>query len=141
MATHSHRISINAPKEEVFEAITTEQGLQGWYTPTTEGDAGHGEKIKLHFKTKDGPFHWDIEITKPGSVVRWECLEGPGSAAGTTATFSLDDRGAGKTSVDLDHEGLDEEDDKLRVCNTMWGVLMLHLKKYAETKKPEPAFH
>jgi uncharacterized protein YndB with AHSA1/START domain len=141
MATHSHRILINAPKEEVFEAITTEQGLQGWYTPNTEGDAGHGEKIKLHFKTKDGPFHWDIEITKPGSVVRWECLKGPGSAAGTTATFSLDDKGAGKTSVDLDHEGLDEEDDKLKVCNTMWGVLMLHLKKYAETKKPEPAFH
>jgi hypothetical protein len=52
MATHSHRILINAPKEEVFEAITTEQGLQGWYTPTTEGGAGHGEQIKLHFKPR-----------------------------------------------------------------------------------------
>lgn len=141
MATHSHRILINAPKSEVFDAITTAEGLQGWYTPTTEGSAGHGGKIKLHFKSKDGPFHWKIEVTKLGSTVRWECLEGPGSAAGTTATFRLDERGEGGTSVDLDHEGQDESDDKLRVCNTMWGALMFHLKNYAETKSSEPAFH
>jgi uncharacterized protein YndB with AHSA1/START domain len=141
MVTHSHRILINAPKREVFNAITTEEGLRGWYTPTTQGGAGHGEQIKLHFKTKEGPLHWKIEVTEPGTTVRWECLEGPGSAAGTKAIFHLVEKGEGSTSVDLDHEGKDESDDKLRVCNTMWGVLMSHLKKYAETKNPEPAFH
>jgi uncharacterized protein YndB with AHSA1/START domain len=141
VATHSHSILINAPKKEVFEAITTEEGLQGWYTPSTEGSADHGEKIKLNFKSKDGPFHWAVEIAEPDSLVRWKCLEGPGFVAGTTVTFRLIEKEVGKTSVDLDHQGLDEKDDKLKVCNTMWGVLMLHLKKYAETKKPEPAFH
>ena len=141
MATHSHRILINAPKGEVFNAITTEEGLQGWYTPTTEGGAGHGEQIKLHFKSKEGPFHWKIQVTKPGSDVRWECLEGPGNAAGTTAKFHLVEKGLGSTFVDLDHDGQDESDDKLRVCNTMWGVLMFHLKNFTETKRSEPAFH
>jgi|ERR1700722_9005126 uncharacterized protein YndB with AHSA1/START domain len=141
MATHSHRISIDAPKKQVFEAITTEHGLQGWYTPHVEGKAGHGERIKLRFKSKDGPFHWKVEVTEPESIVRWECLEGPGSAGGTTAIFRLGEKGAGKTCVDLDHHGLDENDDKHRVCNTMWGVLMLHLKKYVETRKADPAFH
>jgi uncharacterized protein YndB with AHSA1/START domain len=141
MATHSHTITIDAPKEDVFKAITTKDGLQGWYTAKAEGDAGHEQEIKLHFKTKEGPFHWKVQITKPGSTVRWECLQGPGSSVGTTAVFQLADKGDGRTTVDLDHEGVDESDEKLRVCNTMWGALMLHLKKYVETKRSEPAFH
>jgi uncharacterized protein YndB with AHSA1/START domain len=141
MATSRHRITIDASREEVLQAITTEKGLQGWYTPSTEGEPVHGQKVKLHFKTKDGPFEWQVSENGSGSSVRWECVAGPGSAPGTAAVFHLVARGEGKTSVDLDHEGLDESDDKLRVCNTMWGALMLHLKKYVETKRVNPAFH
>jgi uncharacterized protein YndB with AHSA1/START domain len=141
MATHSHRITIDAPRDDVFKAITTEDGLRGWYTATTEGGAGHGQNITLHFKTKEGPFQWKIAIPKPGTTVRWECIQGPGSSEGTTAIFQLADKGDGGTTVELDHGGVEESDDKLKTCNTMWGVLMLHLKKYVETKQSEPAFH
>jgi uncharacterized protein YndB with AHSA1/START domain len=141
MATHSHRITIDAPKEDVLKAITTKDGLRGWYTATVEGDAGYAQEIKLHFKSKEGPFQWKVQITKPGSTVRWECLQGPGSSVGTVAVFQLEDKGDGRTTVDLDHEGVEESDEKLKVCNTMWGSLMLHLKKYVETKRSEPAFH
>jgi uncharacterized protein YndB with AHSA1/START domain len=135
-----HRITVDAPKSEVFRAITTEAGLQGWYTPLTEGEPEHGRKLKLHFKTKDGPFEWKVTETDPGSTVRWECIEGPGSAMGTTATFHLSAKGDGRTIVDLDHEGLESSDEKIRVCNTMWGTLMHHLKKYVETENADPAF-
>lgn len=27
-----------------------------------------------------------------------------------------------------------------KTCNTMWGTLMLHLKQFVETGKPNPAF-
>jgi uncharacterized protein YndB with AHSA1/START domain len=141
MATHSHKITIDAAKEDVFKAITTIDGLQGWYTAMAEGDAGHERKIKLGFKSKEGPFHWKVLIPEPGSIVQWECLEGPGSSAGSTAVFKLADKGGGRTTVDLDHKVIDETDEKLKVCNTMWGALMLHLKKYVETKRTEPAFH
>ena len=141
IATSQHRITVNAPQAEVFRAITTQAGLKGWYTPTPEGEPVHGRNLKLHFKTKEGPFEWKVTESKPGSTVRWECIEGPGSAVGSTATFNLIAKGDGKTVVDLDHEGLESTDEKSRVCNTMWGALMHHLKKYVETKKPDPAFH
>jgi len=140
MASHSHQITIDASKEEVFKAITTIDGLLGWYTAKIEGDAGDGEEIKLHFHSKDGPFHWKIAVTEPASTVEWNCIAGPGSSAGTNVTFHLSEKGS-KTTVELDHEGLEEAHDKFSVCNTMWGALMLHLKKYVETKQPEPAFH
>jgi hypothetical protein len=136
-----HRIMVDSPKSDVLRAITTRAGLEGWYTPSTEGEPVHGRKLKLHFKTKEGPFEWKVTETEHGSTVRWECVEGPGSARGTTATFHLSSKDDRKTVVDLDHEGFSASDEKVRVCNTMWGTLLHHLKKYVETKRPDPAFH
>ena len=73
--------------------------------------------------------------------MQWECIQGPGASSGSIAVFHLAARGNSRTTVDLDHEGTDETEEKTKVCNTMWGALMVHLKKYAETKVPEPAFH
>jgi len=140
-STSQHRVIVNAPPADVFRAITTQAGLRGWYTPTPEGEPIHGRRIKLHFKTKEGPFEWKVTESKPSSTVRWECIEGPGSAFGSIATFNLTEKEDGRTIVDLDHEGLESTNGKSRVCNTMWGVLMHHLKKYVETKKADPAFN
>ena len=139
MTSHSHRITVDAEKQQVYKAITTERGLEGWYTPSVHGAANHGERIELHFKSKAGPFHWKIDEVDPGSVVQWECLEGPGDSRGTTAIFRLTEA-EGKTIVELDHEGIDEADAKRKTCNSMWGALMLHLKRFVETGKPDPAF-
>ena len=135
-----HRITIDASKPEVLKAITTEQGLRGWYTPHTDGEPANSSTVKLHFKTKEGPFEWKVTEDGSASTVHWECLAGPGSAAGSFVTFHLSTRHDHKTVVDLDHEGFDSSDEKLRVCNTMWGTLMHHLKQYVETKHVVPAF-
>ncbi|HEY6845056.1 MAG TPA: SRPBCC domain-containing protein [Terracidiphilus sp.] len=139
MTSHSHRITVEALKQRVYEAITTEHGLRGWYTPSVHGSASHGEHLQLHFKSKAGPFHWKINEIAPGSVVQWECLEGPGASRGTMATFHLSESD-GRTIVELDHEGIDEEDAKRKTCNSMWGTLMLHLKRFVETRTADPAF-
>jgi uncharacterized protein YndB with AHSA1/START domain len=139
MTSHSHKISVEAPKQKVYDAITTEEGLQGWYTPSVQGCASHGERLQLQFESKAGPFHWKVSEIDPGSVVLWECLEGPGDSRGTTATFRLQEVN-GKTTVELDHDGIDEADAKRKTCNSMWGALMLHLRRFAETGKPDPAF-
>ena len=140
MATNSHRIRIDAPSHDVLEALTTKEGLEGWYTPTVEGASGKGSEVVLHFSGKEGPFRWKICDGGSPSVVTWECLEGPGASAGTAVTFRLAESNDRGTTLELDHDGLDEGDEKNKVCNTMWGALMLHLKKYVETKRPEPAF-
>ena len=140
MATNSHSIRINAPEPEILEALTTKQGIQGWYTPTVEGMAGRGSEVTLHFSSKNGPFRWKIRDSEPANVVTWDCLEGPGASPGTVVVFRLAGSNERGTTLELDHEGLDEGDDKNTVCNTMWGALMLHLKNYVESKQPQPAF-
>ena len=139
MATSAHKITINAPKDEVFEAITTVDGLKGWYSPDVSGKSEKGGQVTLSFAEKEGPFKWNVTEADQGSRVRWECTQGPGKAAGTTATFTLTGSGE-KTVVTLDHEGFQESDEKLKTCNTLWGALIHHLKQYVETEQPKPAF-
>ena len=138
MAKLSHRISIGAPREQVFEALSTKDGLQGWYTPHVEGEAGDGGVVTLGF-TNQQPFRWRFVQLSPGEVVRWECVEGPGQSKGTTARFELSDHADGRTIVHLDHEGFNESDEALRSCNTLWGVLMHHLRDFSETGFKKPA--
>jgi uncharacterized protein YndB with AHSA1/START domain len=131
MAKTSHKITINAPKSRVFDALSTKDD-----TPQVEGEVGEGETVVLGFKD-EVPFHWRfVEVASP-TRIKWECVEGPGAVAGTRVDFRLSDRD-GRTSVECDHEGFREADRALRSCNTLWGILMGCLRDYAETPKPRP---
>ncbi len=140
MAKISQKITIQAAPDRVFKVLSTAEGLKGWYTPQLEGSVGEGKDVVFKFAGQE-PFRWRVVESTPNSQLRWECVAGPGAAAGTTATFRLSDKGDGRTSVEFDHDGWPESDPSFTTCNTFWGILMGHLKNYVETAKPTPAFH
>ena len=140
MSTISQKTTVEAPKEKVFAALTTAEGLKAWFAPKLEGEVGPGKEMTFHFN--DGEtFRWKTTEATSGSTVKWECLAGPGQAAGTTATFRLSDKGDGQTSVECDHEGWPEEHDAMSTCNTLWGISMGHLKSYVEGGKLATGLH
>lgn len=141
MKKSEHKATVEAPTKEVFKAITTTEGLKGWYTKKVKGDPGkvNGE-FTLSFTKHEGPFSWKVTSIKPDSEISWECTAGPGRAKGTTAVFRLAQKGEGKTAVDLEHDGFEDTDEKVKTCNTLWGDLLMHLKEYTEEHQPEPAF-
>jgi uncharacterized protein YndB with AHSA1/START domain len=47
MPKTSHKITINAPKSRLFNALSTKDGLKGWYTPQVEGEVREGETVVL----------------------------------------------------------------------------------------------
>jgi uncharacterized protein YndB with AHSA1/START domain len=135
----SHKIRIKAPRENVFKALSTAQGLKGWYTPHLQGDIAEGREAVFSFTGRE-PFRWRFTEMSPQSQVRWECVEGPGAAGGTTVTFRVSNTDGGRTVVECEHEGWSDSDEAFTICNTLWGILMGHLMDYAETAKPDPAF-
>jgi uncharacterized protein YndB with AHSA1/START domain len=137
--TTSHRVRIDAPRNKVFEAITTANGLRGWYTPGIEGDVLINGEATFTFDGKE-PFRWKFVELTPMSAVRWECLDGPGSSKGTTVSFEIDELADGRVQVLCEHAGWPESDMELAACNTLWGMLMASLRNYAETSEPAPAF-
>ena len=137
MAKINHEIKINAPIEKVRKAITTLQDLRSWHTLSMEGD------IKLHgiliSKAKNQPtFHWKIMSLEP---IIWECIEGPGDSVGTKAIFNLSETTDGRVLVEFSHTEWPDQHGNYRKCNTLWGILLHHLKNYAETGVAMPAFN
>ena len=139
MAKSSHRIRVHAAPPKVYEALTTKAGLQGWFTADVEGEVGEGQDITMSFNGKE-PFQWHMTQFAPETRVHWECLDGPGSAKGTTVTYLLSGQAEGQTVIECDHDGWPEGHDALATCNTLWGLLMSRLKEFSESGRPNPAF-
>jgi uncharacterized protein YndB with AHSA1/START domain len=139
MATISHRITVKSPQDQVFQALSTLEGLRSWYTSNIEGAVGKNQEAVFSF-TDEKPIHWKVIELKPNSLVRWECTEGPGAAVNTTVTYRLTNKGNNQTVVECDHENWAEGDPAFKSCNTRWGILVGYLKKYAETGYAEPAY-
>lgn len=131
MATISHAIRIRAPRERVFEALTTAASLRSWYTPHVEGEYEVDKEITLRFD--DGTaFRWQIEALTAGAEVRLRCVAGPGAASGTGVVHRLADAGDGRTALETDHTDWPEDDKSLPTCNTLWGILLGRLRDHVE---------
>lgn len=133
-----HEIRIEATPEEVFAALSTRDGLAAWHTPNVTGSGDVGGEWVMTF-TGRPEFGWEVIASEAPRRVAWRCTRGPGDSVGTTATFTLAADGD-RTLVELQHAGWPGTHGNFRKCNTLWGVLLHHLRDYAETGDTATAF-
>ena len=132
-----HRVGIIASPEDVFTALTTIDGLAGWWTEDTVGDPDG--VIAFRFATAGGDgFDMKVLETKPGELVRWEVVGGPEEWIGTEVSFTLSQTDE-YTIVLFKQEGWREPVEFMYHCSTKWATFLMSLKQYVETGKGEPA--
>lgn len=139
MAEIRHEIKISGTPQQVYDALTTVDGLRAWHTPLAEGTGDVGTEWVFRF-TGRPEFVWAITESVPASAVAWRCAGGPGDSPGTTVTFGLEPLDDGRTQVELTHAGWPGTHGNFRKCNTIWAVLLHHLGQYVETSQPATAF-
>ena len=129
-----HVFHINAPKEKVFEAITTINSLASWWTVQTTGNADPGGVIQFRFGNM-GP---DMKVTEliPNEKLVWECVDSPFGWTGNHISFVLDTN-EGKTRVRFVHNDWQATDDFYGSCNFSWGRYMESLRQLCQTGKGE----
>jgi len=133
-----HRIGVkSASLDEVYDALTTIDGLSGWWATDTSGDTGLGGVIKFRFEP--GGFDMLVVELSPAKRVVWEVVEGPEEWVGTTVTWDLkqeDDF----TIVLFRHAGWREPVEFMYHCSTKWATFLMSLKQLLETGTgaPEP---
>src|SRR5262249_4026574 len=107
METIRHRIGVNAPIDDVYDAVATRDGTTRWWTKTVEGDDGVGGKLGFFFGGPDRAALMEIvQLDAPSRVV-WRCVEGPAEWVGATLTFELRP-GEGETIVLFTHDGWEQ---------------------------------
>ncbi len=133
-----HRIGVkSASLDEVYQALTTIDGLSGWWATDTSGDTEVGGVIKFRFEP--GGFDMKVVELSPAKRVVWEVVDGPEEWVGTMVTWDLkqeDDF----TIVLFRHEGWREPVEFMYHCSTKWATFLMSLKQLLETGTgaPEP---
>ena len=136
MANIKHNVKINSSPHSVFEAITTEKGLRGWWTTGTtakphKGFINHFQFGDTHFKKMK-----ITELSNP-TMVQWHCVAGDHEWIGTTVSFILEEKDGG-TFLKFAHDNWTEESEYFGVCTYHWGRFLFSLKLLCETGKGEP---
>jgi uncharacterized protein YndB with AHSA1/START domain len=134
-----HRVGIKSSVAEVYTALTTTEGLAGWWTTNTQGQGDDLGGV-LQFRFDAGGFDMKVLELDPGKRVLWEVVAGPDEWVGTQVSWDLDQ--AGDYAVVLfGHRGWKEPVEFMHHCSTKWAVFMMSLKSLVETGKGAPDPH
>jgi uncharacterized protein YndB with AHSA1/START domain len=140
MADILHRIGAQAPVADVYTALTTIEGLAGWWTEDTTGDPAPGGVIRFRFRGAPEPGGFDMQVLKaePDQRVLWEVVAGPDEWIGTHVEFELaqDEEYA---VVLFRHLGWSEPVEFMHHCSTKWATFLMSLKSLVETGAGAPA--
>jgi uncharacterized protein YndB with AHSA1/START domain len=132
-----HRVGIRSTVVEVYAALTTAEGLAGWWTTDTHGD-GDALGGVLRFRFPAGGFDMKVlELDAAGRVL-WEVVDGPEEWIGTQVDWRLE-QVDDYTIVLFGHRGWREPVEFMHHCSTKWAVFLMSLKSLIETGKGAPS--
>lgn len=137
-----HRIGIKSPVTQVYQALTSLQGLAAWWTEEVNGNAQTGGKIEFYFRTKSGELLgkmvMEVQDLADAKMVCWRCIEGPEEWIGTEIKFDLSEQD-NQTIVIFGHRNWREAVEFTAHCSMKWATFLLSLREYLETGKGQPS--
>jgi uncharacterized protein YndB with AHSA1/START domain len=131
-----HKVGIASAPEDVYAALSTVEGLAGWWTDDTQGESSVDGVLQFRFPP--GGFDMLVTNSDPATHVAWQVVDGPEEWIGTTIDWDLRQDGD-FTTVLFKHEGWREPVEFMHHCSTKWAVYLLSLKSLVETGKGAPS--
>lgn len=137
----NHRVGIKAPVSKVFSALSTVEGVAGWWTRDTTGVSRPGETVDVRFARPSGEelgrMAFEVLELDPDTKVRWRFRSGPEEWIGTDVTFDLAQNG--DYTIVLFNHTWRELVEFTSHCSTKWATFLLSLKDLVETGRGRPS--
>jgi len=145
MSHYQQSLILEANPAAVYAALTTPEGLRGWWTQDCDVQAKTGDTNHFRF----GPNHKDMRIERlePGHEVRWLCtgahiavdqLTRRDEWVGTQPVFRLTPQGNGWTRLDFEHIGLVPNFECYTLCCDGWRYFLASLEQFVKTGQGTP---
>ena len=138
-----HEIMVSAPASRVYEAWTTKDGLQAWWTGNATVPGSPGGNYVFRFEGGNVAFHFRADEQVPGERVLWTGVEGPNMPdewIGTHIDVRITKVAEGRTRMQFAHRDWRSTEGAYCMCNTTWGELMYRLKDSCEGRSRGPLF-
>jgi uncharacterized protein YndB with AHSA1/START domain len=137
-------VRLAAPLHSVYQALTTQAGLAGWWTDDCTIGTREGDENEFRFPRSSFFARFKIRRLVPDSLVEWECLDSLHPAesgfknrrdwVGTKVKFELRAADSAATELRFTHVGLLPRLECNGTCrNVWWHFLHQSLRTYMET--------
>jgi len=136
MADIRHNVVIKATPEKVYQAVTTQEGLEAWWCKDTTAKPEAGFVNIFIF----GKYYNEMKVADlvPNKRASWECINSIEEWIGTGISFDLEEKN-GNTLLRFTHGNWKAVTDIFAACNYDWASFMKSLKSYCETGTGQPA--
>lgn len=127
-------VSFKASEARVFDAITTLDGLRGWWTPFVEGRPLDGD-VRFEFEGLAGQhIIMHVDEATPGAKVRWTCRVHSAIPdwKETRVIWDLRPTGADGCALRLEHVGLVPALECYDHCEVGWDHFLASVAGYVE---------
>lgn len=142
MVDINHRVGIKAPVSKVYAALSTVEGVAGWWTKETTGVSKIGGHIDVRFLSLSGEeigsMNFEVMELDSNKKVHWRFRSGPEEWIGTDVTFNLSQADE-YTIVLFSHKNWRELVEFTYHCSMKWATFMLSLKDLIETGNGKPS--
>lgn len=137
MKTIIHHFRVHARPSTVLDALTSEEGLSGWWTTEVTVEGGRTGEVLFNF-TPD--FNPQMDVVRADEErVEWVCMGGHEDWRNDRLSFDIRDVAPGETDVTFRQEySRDLDDRSYGTYNFNWGHYLASLKAYCETGEGTP---
>jgi len=132
-----HEVTIQGAPDKIYEAITQQNGLRGWWTTQATAQPAVGSVSEFKFYGGQVAMQFKVDALEPAHRVAWSALSGVPDWLGTHVTFDLTPVENG-TKLLFGHRDFASYDGSYAMTNFNWGWYLISLKRYIETGKGEP---
>ena len=132
-----HYVRIHAVPESVYRALTTVDGLAGWWSTAVRVQPNVGGVIDFRFA---GDFNPNMEVTalEPNRQVEWKCVAGHNNWRDNTFSFDLRDSDGETDLMFVQVYAQELSDEVYGTYNFNWGYYLGSLKRLCETGTGTP---
>ena len=130
-----HRVGIKSSLDDVYEALTSREGLAAWWTNNTHGESKVGGVLQFRFGA--GGFDMKVLELHPAKRVVWQVVDGPKEWIGTKVSWELKQEGD-YALILFKHQDWKEPVEFMHHCSTKWAMFLMSLKSLVETGRGSP---
>lgn len=137
MSSFQTVVKFHSDAPTVYKAITSLEGIKGWWTTDCDVSTEVGGKHSFRFERM---LFNSMQVIKlePSKKIQWKCMEGWQEWLGTEVIFTLTPNKEGGTDLLFEHKGLTPNLKCFKMCSQGWNKTLKSLKDYVDTGKGNP---
>jgi uncharacterized protein YndB with AHSA1/START domain len=135
------QVDADAKPRDAVKALTTKDGITGWWTDLAKVPTKIGGTLELTFPGMPMPFDLEL-VDRSDERVEWLSKSFPPPWAGTRMVWEISENPDGSgTRLVMQHTGWTDDNPMIGIVTVGWGQIFANLKRYLETGSPDPFFN